>query len=140
MGSSCPHRSSSPVPWQCIWSHLKYDERIPGPYYRPSDLQRYRKTRLVSLKLISLKHVTRQVAADFHSLLCFGTIPLPFTLPLIPLLVILFRQPYFARASPWGWIDRGWIQVRQAHLLPNSNFSSDFGHFALKILEILKIW
>ena len=31
----------------------------------------------------------------------------------------------------------GRIQVRQAHLPPNSNFSSDLGHFISKILENL---
>ena len=34
----------------------------------------------------------------------------------------------------------GQIRVNQNHLPPNSNFSSDFGHFILKILEDLKIF
>ena len=40
----------------------------------------------------------------------------------------------------WGWIPTGGrIQVSQNHLPPNSKFSSDFGHFILKMLKDLKI-
>ena len=51
-----------------------------------------------------------------------------------------------AEASPrifdWGGTDSDWggqIQVNRNHLPPNSDFSSDFGHFILKTLENLKI-
>ena len=40
------------------------------------------------------------------------------------------------RIFDWG----GRIQVLQIQLPPNSNFSLDFGHFILKILENLKFW
>ena len=50
-----------------------------------------------------------------------------------------------AGASPrifdWG-TDSDWgeqIQMNQSHLPPNSDFSSDFGHFILETLENMKI-
>ena len=51
---------------------------------------------------------------------------------------IWFTPSASAGARHEVWLG-GQIQVRQTHLPPNSNFSSNFGHFISKVLENLKI-